>query len=173
MLKKTSMKKGAKGIIWIGVSAIVVAILLFGLRYTIRPIVLGEIKTVKALNMNLSDLRMELTFEVENPNFFPVNISDFSFDVWLNEAYIGKVRPLEKVKLKAGLKDYITVQVKAEYKGNIFEGFLIALETFNNERANYKATGFVKVEALYIEKEFSIHKSGTAEILQPENKELE
>lgn len=156
-----------KILIGVGIIAVLAVAFLLGAKYMIRPVVFGEMKTVKALNMNLSDLRMELTFEVENPNFFPVTVTDFGFDVWLNESYIGKVQPLHNITLDAGMEGTITIPVRAEYKGNIFEGFLMALETFNESETQYRAEGFVNVKALYMSKKIHIQKSGTAKMLQP------
>jgi LEA14-like dessication related protein len=155
-----------KAIIWGGAIILLVGVVFIGGKLAFKPVKFGEIKTVKALNMNLQDLRMELTFEVENPNFFPVTVVDFEFDVWLNNSYIGVVHPVKTFVLPAHTKGLAKIPVSAEYKGNIFEGFLMALETFDKTETKYKAEGAVKVKALYINKEISIKKSGVAKMVQ-------
>jgi LEA14-like dessication related protein len=155
-----------KAIIWGGAIILLAGIIFIGTKLVFKPVKFGEIQTVKALNMNLQDLRMELTFEVENPNFFPVTIVDFEFDVWLNNSYIGVVQPIETFNLPARTNGLAKIPVSAEYKGNIFEGFLMALETFDKTETNYKAEGVVKVKALYINKEINIKKSGVAKMIQ-------
>ena len=157
-------------LITVGVVLLLAVLLLIGGKLFFKPVVFGEIKTVKALNMNLQDLRMELTFEVDNPYFFPVWVEDFMFHVWLNGSYIGEVKPIKKFKIPANTSGLAKVPVSAEYKGNIFEGFLMALETFEQTETDYKAEGKVKVKALCITKEIDINKAGRAKMLHPENK---
>ena len=129
-----------------------------------KPIEFGEIRKVKALNMDLDDLRMELLIEVDNPNFFSVEVINFEFKVWLNDFYIGRVKPLVKFKVKPYTKGVIDVPVQAKFEGNIFEGFVMMMKVFEQNETQYRAEGDVSVKALLFTRTVRVEKTGVAKV---------
>ncbi|MEA2041801.1 MAG: LEA type 2 family protein [Bacteroidota bacterium] len=137
-------------------------ILLSACSVVYKPVTFGEIKKVKALNMDLDDLRMIMTFEVENPNFYAVEIIDFEFEIWLNEMYIGKVRPVRNFSIGSHKKGIAEIPVRAKFEGDIFEGFVTMLEVFKQNKTQYRARGEVTVKAMFLKKKVKINKTGTS-----------
>ncbi len=151
---------------WVGISVVVVLMLFLGLGCINKPIKIGEIKSIKLLNLDLPEIDLEPTIEIENPNLLPITVSDFDLEIWLNGTYLGVLKAKENIKIKSKYKGTITVPVKAVYKGNILRSFGLILNLFQNDKVQYKIKGFVKGKVLSIGKKIKVDQTGSTQLLK-------
>jgi LEA14-like dessication related protein len=119
---------------------------------TYKPVLIKEIKSVKAYNNDISSGKITVNLSVSNPNNYAIKFKKYDLHAFLNNTDLGEVRIDEKLVLpKRSEKDY-TITFAPDVSKII--GVLPSLYLKGSTEASLK--GSVRVKALFLSKKFTV-----------------
>jgi LEA14-like dessication related protein len=114
-----------------------------------------ELETV-TIDMNNSEGSFILFIKLNNPNFFPIKITESDLNFSVNNINFGQVNSKQKIKLPANTETIIEVPIKLSITGLLFQ-YNELINIFKNKEANFKIKGNIIAQAFFIKKTIDIN----------------
>jgi LEA14-like dessication related protein len=120
--------------------------------FTYKPVLIKEIKSVKAYNNDISTGKISVNLTVSNPNNYAIKFKKYNLHAFLNNTDLGEIKIDDKIVLsKKSEKDY-TITFAPDVSKII--GSLPSLYLKGSGEASLK--GSVRVKALLLSKRFNV-----------------
>ncbi|MEQ8908324.1 MAG: LEA type 2 family protein [Vicingaceae bacterium] len=121
-----------------------------------------DIKSLKLLELNDKELRVESEVKINNPNNFDIKVVDSEFNVKIENKDIGKSSIVSNVNLPSNSSEYHTLVFRSsfkEMKGNALMT-LMGITASGNDDIRFEVDGFIVGKALMMKKKVEVKHSG-------------
>lgn len=118
----------------------------------VQEVSLSELTKVELTKVENTEMHLDVTAVIENPNSFKINVSGSDLDLYLEDRYIGKTTLENTVVLKAKSNDAHDLKVKAKGENLNAELLPIMLSAALTGKVRVKLTGEVKGKVFLISK---------------------
>ena len=118
----------------------------------LKPLKIGDIKSVKLLSANLATASLAIGMPITNPNFFDVKVDEANFEIFVNEAKVGNATLSKSITIPSHSDKVQDVYVTLKYD-NLFGG-IFALA--GNHQIRVKCSGFANAKSLFFSKKIKV-----------------
>ncbi len=120
-----------------------ISIILLLVSCQVKEVEVGSIKSFKIVNIDKSQITIDLEVPIKNPNSFSFTINDVSLDLSFNDVPLGTIKKVEPVRIEknSNQSQHLIFQLDVE---QISKGSLLFIPSLLTNKANIKAKGYIK-----------------------------
>jgi len=128
----------------------------------VKDIQLVEVESVKVLNVNKRNIDGILNIKLENPNAFGVKVKSADFEIWANNAVVGKAKLTDPFKIESNSTQSYPVHLSGDLSNAIsggigsIVGLLMGKEPTMRIKGNLKASSFLITKTVEIDEQTDI-----------------
>ncbi len=128
----------------------------------VKDIQLVEVESVKVLNVNKRNIDGILNIKLENPNAFGVKVKSADFEIWANNAVVGKAKLTDPFKIESNSTQSYPVHLSGDLSNAIsggigsIVGLLMGKEPTMRIKGKLKASSFLITKTVEIDEQTDI-----------------
>lgn len=153
------MRNSYKTFLFLFVSSI---LLTFSSCVDYEEVEIKDIKSLKLLELNDKELRVESEVKISNPNRFDIKVVNSEFNVKIENRDIGKSSILSNINLPSKSNDYHTIVFRSSMKElqNNALMTLMGITATGKDNIRFEVDGFIVGKALLMKKKVEVKHSG-------------
>ncbi len=130
----------------------------FGLNScsTYKDVTIENISDIKITGSSLESVQLDILVQINNPNFYDVNITGYNLEISMENTQLGTVNSNNKITIEGNSNKYHHLPVELKLKG-IFSGAIAFFSAFTKEKIKIKITGTVDAKAMMLDRVIDIN----------------
>jgi LEA14-like dessication related protein len=138
-----------------------------GILFVFLALTSGCYKSIEFVKLESASVNIEnnvgvinLTIKLNNPNFFPINISESDLDIYMDGTHLGLINSDLNVKLAANSESVVEIPIEVNILDLIFNVPNI-WSLFKAEEVTFRFKGTITGKTIIGQKEFEIDEEET------------
>lgn len=127
---------------------------------------ISDIKTIQILEAGNGGIKLQSEIKIKNPNFYSIEVTNSSFDVYIKNKKVGTAYIDSELKLASNSNEYKEVKMVSTFDESNTDALTTVLGSmlFGNREVDFKVDGFVEGKALLVKKKIHLSHAGKVPI---------